>query len=383
MSIETYDYGLFTEDRPNPREIINCQNGLLHVPTRRLLPHTPDFFTVNVTTFDYDPKATCPTWLQVMNQYWPEDPGAITLLQECFGYSLLPWTSLQKIFVVLGPGRSGKGTLMHVLTMLVGERNVAAPRFGALGTEFGAQPLLHKTLAIVGEAGFGRNDDRGAVTNFLKTVSGEDAVEINRKNKDHWKGKLLVRFWLLCNRIPEFDDGGRALGMRLVPIKMTISWADNEDEGLPARLDAEIPGIMNWALEGYDRLRRNKGKFSMPQSSIETRADVSRMASPAQSFIEDCCDVVKDGFVTEDVLYDVYEKWCEKSGQIRPLMKKRIIDEIVQSAPALIKRKRAAEGSRGDETRLRGLAGIKLRGPAPRAVSEQNPPPVGDGEIPF
>jgi putative DNA primase/helicase len=374
-----------TDSRPNPREIICCQNGLLHVPTRQLLPHTPEFFTFSVTEFAYDPAAQCPTWLRVLHDYWPEEGGEALLLQEMFGYSLMPITYLQKIFVLLGPGRSGKGTISKVLTMLVGEKNVASPNLGALAKDFGTQPMINKTLCIVGEAGFGRNDDRSAVTNFLKTVSGEDRVEINRKNKAHFVGRLLIRFWLLCNKIPEFDDAGKALAARMVPLKMTLSFVNREDEHLAEKLQAEIAGIMNWALEGYDRLMRNGGKFTMPQSSIETKEDVGRMASPAQSYFEDCCEFAdKKEYVSEDDLYAHYEQWCEKCGQ-RPLSKSRLVENIVSAEPARIKKRMLSEGPNGDkQVRTRVLGGIKLRGPAPRpraAAAADND--VKEGEIPF
>ncbi len=39
-----------------PVEILACVNGLLHLPTRKLLPHTPSFFNYNALDFAYDPE---------------------------------------------------------------------------------------------------------------------------------------------------------------------------------------------------------------------------------------------------------------------------------------------------------------------------------------
>ncbi len=109
------------EEGPPPAEIIACANGLLHLPTRKLLPHTPAFFNHNALDFDYDPRAQEPRqWLAFLSQLWPEDAESIATLQEIFGYLLTADTSQQKAFMLIGPKRSGKGTIGRVLHRLIG-----------------------------------------------------------------------------------------------------------------------------------------------------------------------------------------------------------------------------------------------------------------------
>jgi phage/plasmid-associated DNA primase len=94
---------------PDPQEIIACTNGLLHLPTRRLLPHTPLFFTHNALEFAYEPDARGPgQWLQFLDQIWPNDEDSIATLQEIFGYCLTTDNSQQKAFLIVGPKRSGR-----------------------------------------------------------------------------------------------------------------------------------------------------------------------------------------------------------------------------------------------------------------------------------
>lgn len=52
---------------PPPREIIAVQNGLLHLPTRQLLQHSPMFFGWNALPFPYDVAAPLPArWLKFL-----------------------------------------------------------------------------------------------------------------------------------------------------------------------------------------------------------------------------------------------------------------------------------------------------------------------------
>src|SRR5262249_7705976 len=55
------------------QEIISCTNGLLHLPTLTLLPHTPAFFTHSAVDFVYDVNADEPLhWVQFLRQLWPD-----------------------------------------------------------------------------------------------------------------------------------------------------------------------------------------------------------------------------------------------------------------------------------------------------------------------
>jgi putative DNA primase/helicase len=117
----------------------------LHVGTRKLLELTPLFFNRVAVPLDYDPVAPEPVkWLQFLHQIWPEDEESIAALQEFFGYVLSGRTDLHKIMLLIGPTRSGKGTIARVLERLLGKGNVAGPTLASLGTNFGLSPLLGK-----------------------------------------------------------------------------------------------------------------------------------------------------------------------------------------------------------------------------------------------
>jgi putative DNA primase/helicase len=126
---------------PPAEEIVACTNGLLHLPTRHLAPHTPAFFSHNALAFAFERGAFEPRqWLEFLDQLWPEDREAIDTLQEVFGYCLTGDTRQQKAFLIVGPKRSGKGTIARVLARLVGADNAVAPTLAGLGTNFGIAP---------------------------------------------------------------------------------------------------------------------------------------------------------------------------------------------------------------------------------------------------
>jgi putative DNA primase/helicase len=175
--------------------LVACHNCLLDVSTRERLAHTPNYFNTVSVPFDYDPEARAPErWLQFLNSLEVESEQ-LSLLQEWFGYAISGRTHLQKILLLVGPPRAGKGVISRTLTKLIGGENVAGPTLNSLKNEFGLEPLIGKALAIFADA---RLQGRGSsvVVERLLSLSGEDLVDYNRKFRQPWRGKPTCRLLL-------------------------------------------------------------------------------------------------------------------------------------------------------------------------------------------
>ncbi len=307
-------------DGPPPAELLACRNGLLHLPTGKLLAPTPRFFTRNALSFDYDPEAPPPErWLAFLHELWG-DGDEIAVLQEVTGYLLVPDTSLQKIFLLVGPRRSGKGTIGRVLRRLVGEHNTTGPTLSTLERDFSLAALIGRQLAIVSDMRLGKRTDRAAITENLLRISGEDVLTIDRKYKHAWTGQMAVRFVILTNQLPNLPDDSGALASRLVPLVMHSSFLGREDQGLQNDLFAELPGILRWAMEGWRRLR-DRGHFVLPESSKDAIDDVHTMGSPVAAFLRDACVLDPSASTPTDDVWRAWKHWCEErqmlSGDIR------------------------------------------------------------------
>lgn len=296
-------------------EIVAFKNGFLHHPTRTIMPSTDRLFCVSSLDFDYDPSANEPTeWLKFLHSLWPDDPESISTLAEVFGYLLTDDTSQQKMFMLIGPPRCGKGTILRILEALVGYANRVSPSLASLGTQFGLQPLIGKRLAMISDARLsGRADQQPIVENLLR-ISGEDTITIDRKNMTAWSGKMAIRFVLASNELPAFSDASAALANRFLPFKFNTSFLGKEDHGLTARLLKELPGIVLWALEGLARLNQ-RGYFQRPSSADELASDLVDQTSPIRAFVDELCVVSEHAQVDRDELFKAWKKWCEAQGR--------------------------------------------------------------------
>jgi len=300
-------------------EVLAGTNGIVHVPsviagTGTVTAATPAFFNSMALDYEINLSAPSPTnWLQFLNELWPTDKESIQALQEWFGYCLLPNTSLQKMLFLLGPPRSGKGTIARVLRSLIGHDNVAGPTLGSLTTQFGLWPLIGKALAIISDARLSARADQGAMVELILTITGEDALTIDRKNRQPVTMKLPTRLMLISNELPRLSDASKALVSRMILLPLTNSWLGKEDTGLFDRLKAELPGILLWAIEGLKTLRQ-RGRFLQPASGQSMLDQLDELSSPISTFIKECCNVSPEKQVFKRDMYSAWRAWCEDRG---------------------------------------------------------------------
>lgn len=339
-----------------PENYLAVGNGLLHLTTKELRPPTPAFFTLNALSFGFDRSAAPPIeWSRFLKSIWPGDEESIDTLQEIMGYLLTSDTSQQKIFSIVGPMRSGKGTIGRIINALLGPDNVAAPTLGSLAREFGLAALIGKKAAVISDARLSAKADQAAIAERLLSISGEDHQGIARKYLTDYHGPLPVRFVILSNELPRLADASGALPSRFVLLSMTKSFLGKEDQGLTKRLMAELPAILNWALDGLDRLRQ-RGYFKQPASGAEAVREIADLSSPIGAFIRDCCEVEPGTATGCKLVYEAWCKWCTDQGREYPGTLQSFGRDLRAAVPGVeTTQKRVSEG------RIRMYEGIGLR----------------------
>jgi putative DNA primase/helicase len=319
-------------------DILACRNVLLHLPTQTRLLHTPSLFTVNAVDYDYDPEAGCPRWFAFLEEVLPDDAEAIDQLQKMAGYLLTPDTRQQKAFLLLGPPRSGKGTIGRVLKALIGARNVVAPGLSSLATTFGAEQLINMRLALISDARLGHWVDDQTIIEWMLRITGEDQVTVQRKFLPSWSGQLPMRFMMLSNALPHFMDSGGAFAGRWIILRFTQSFVGREDETLTDALLAELPGILNWALAGLAQLRTAR-RFAQPSSSAGLVQRWVDLVNPMAAFLRQECVIAPVAEIDKEQLWQAWRDWCVDQGIGKPGSKASFGKALIAEVPTLLNKR--------------------------------------------
>ena len=190
-------------------------------------------------------------------------------------------------------------------------------------------------------------------------VTGEDAVEVDRKNLPPVTARLSARFVMLTNELPRLADASGALASRFVVLRMDRSFYGREDLGLTQRLLAELPGILCWAVEGWRRLKA-RGYFVPPRSSATALEDLADLASPIGAFLRDRCVLAPDACVGVDALFTAWRAWCMEEGIVHVGAKAHFARDVHAAVAGLqVTQPRTPTG------RVRTFVGVGLQLPGP------------------
>jgi putative DNA primase/helicase len=307
----------------SPKNCINLANGVLDIKSKIFVPHNKDFNFKYMTPIKYDPKARCDEFLEFLNFVFEGDAQLLSVTAEIFGYCLLDsHPFLHKAFVLLGQGRNGKSTFLDVLKKLLGEQNVASVSLSNLDRPFSVVQLDGKLANIVGET-----PDKHISSELFKTAIGGEELTAALKNKNEYSMPVNARFVVAANKMPKFGDTTTGMWEKLfiLPFNRYIP-EGQRDKGKRERLFKELPGILNFALSGLDRLMENKSLTKVDASQMM----VEDYREDSDSFYEFFNQVVvinkKDAdklssgdFTHLKVIYNAYVKWCERNSVKYPI----------------------------------------------------------------
>lgn len=318
---------------------------------------TPQVFSRTTLTLDYDPNAPPPpTWHKCLDDWFGDDEERKRLFQQWFGYSLTSDTSQQKLLLCVGPRRSGKGTAVRVLEQLVGVDNVASQTGSGLGSGFGLQHVVGKSLLVLPDAIFNERRDQSAAVERLLSITGEDRVAVERKMLPTISVRLAVKVIIVANELPKLANPARALSGRTLLLEFPNSCYGKEDLVLEKKLEAEYPGILNWAIQGLADLRA-KGRFQLPKSAAEAMQLLEDLESPISQFCRDACNFQLTAWTSSTKIWEEWRRWCTEMGE-PPGSREGFFTRLNTAGWQIKRKQKTVEWRKG---RVWGYQGLGLR----------------------
>ena len=344
-----------------PAQTIMLKNGRFDPLTGKLRRHHPRIFSTSCLPYAYDPDAPKPSrWLQFLHEVWPGDEYKQDRinLRKLFGLLLTSEMKFHKIFLFVGKPRSGKGTIINVLHGLLGESNIASLSLPTLSQRFGPSALLDKSVCIVPDARLPDSHQLVRLSEKLLSIAGGDTQPIEKKFKDHMSVKLSTRILIFTNELPKFTDSSGTLPTRFVISTMPNSFLKKPDLDLYEKsLQPELPGILNWALDGLAMLRSVE-HFKTPPRSASALQTLAETASAIATFFNEHLEVHSDATIEHAPLFRKYKTWCEDHN-LTPGSSLMFTRDLISQAPQL-----QVHGNGAD----RYYTGIGLRGGARNLV---------------
>ena len=333
---------------------------------RNVMPHSQVNYNSYVLPFSYNPDAGVPfEFMKFLNSIFENDDDKsfkIDAIQEILGWALIGSTlGIERCVVLRGATRAGKGTILNVLTKITGQGSHST--VGALDElcdDKVKASLRDSNLVIDFDAKSVPPRHIDQTIGMINKLTSNEPTSIKYLYTQHsWTGPLNCKLYMACNALPTMIDDTGAIVGRLHQIMFNKSFLHNEDINLQERLDGELEAIGNWAVEGLERLVKNR-RFTTPRSSIDAALEATETSQPLSMFTEECLVIGEhhDHRAHLDVLYARWCEWCEATGNKPRSMQyfsKQLADTLRSSG--VEKRKQI----RIDGRNKTGFAGVNIR----------------------
>jgi putative DNA primase/helicase len=327
------------------------------------IPATPKLFYEYQATFDYVAAPTPPTaWLDFLKSLNQKKDWYLQL-QQFMGYLLWPGYDLQKFFHFFGPPRSGKGTIAQVAADMGG--GACALTLDDFCDPFGKEKAIGQRVILVSETEKGPTQNQeSAVVGVIKTMTGGGEVSVNRKHIKNISLRLPGKIVMQGNAPFTLSDNSGALMGRCIPFRLTESFLHKEDSTLAEKLKAEYPGIFLWCLEGLKSLYEAK-RFTLCESTESELEQTRDIATPLQTFLDDCCIIDPAQAVHCKSLFRIYELWLEDEDVLSAGNDKQFGAELRTAIPAIDRKRLTSK----DDTHCNGSKIVKTDSSRPWAYT--------------
>ena len=324
-------------------KLLNFENGTVDLSTGKLRPHQRGDYITSLVHYSYDPAASCPRWLQFVDESMGGGADAsegdletaaelVGFLQPALGYSITGETGAKAVFLLYGIGDNGKTTLLSVIRDLVREYSatieldVLTSREDSNNTAAARAQLLGKRFVITNEAEDGQKLSSARLKRLCQGEGG--LISACRKYENPITFRETHKLWMDSNFKPELPSSDAAIWSRLhlVPFIKTVP-KERQDRQLRDKLLAEAPGILRWLVEGAVRWYA-KG---LPPSKTVTKAtrewqeEVNRL----RHFLEERTEEKAGAYVWHKNLFASYKGWSEENNERHVLSARKFSEQMI------------------------------------------------------
>ncbi|MFJ8513817.1 phage/plasmid primase, P4 family [Lysinibacillus xylanilyticus] len=299
-----YEGDLF--DSPILRNKINFKNGIFNISSRTLELHSPEIITTIQINANHDDSADCPNFIHFINESLTEKD--VLIAQELLGYLLIPETLAEKAFILYGPGRTGKSTFLKLVEFVLGKKHISNVPLQDLSQKFKTGLLFGKLANIYADLPSKALQDTG----IFKTLVSGDTIVAEEKFQAPFSFSNKARLLFSCNELPaNYVDRTDGFFRRLIILPFLKQVEESKiDTGLLNKLQNEVDGIVQWALEGLIRLTDNNYQFTKSDTTQNLLNEYRKQSNNVIWFVEEYCELSVEALEYSINLYQQYKRTC-------------------------------------------------------------------------
>lgn len=297
--------------------IIVFKNGTLHLKDMSLHPHSKDNMAITALPCNYDPTARS----NLVKKYATDvSNGSLNMeksIQEFLGAVLVHSVRPHRALIAVGAGANGKSCLLFLAEILCGREVAAKISLSDLVSKksFDRLSILNANLVVIHELEQGLKLEHLLSENPKRLITSE---HIDAEEKFGKKLYFKPRMTLMCasNYMPIIEKPSPSLMRRLLIMRFTRSFSEKEQNPNLIRelsKEKELSGVVNYALEGYQRLRQQNYVYSLQEESDAYYLQCAKEFAPYNLFVQENVVPCAGNKLNNDDLSNAYKLWAKNN----------------------------------------------------------------------
>ena len=308
---------------------LNCLNGTIDLRTGNLESHKREDLLTHMIKVEYNKSFDCPKFRNFITQIMNNNANLVSYVRKIIGYSLTGYTREQCYFVFYGSGSNGKSTLLNVLRELLGSfvKNIDFTSLtysghsarGDLARLIGARVVTCVEVEpkkVVNET-------------VINRITGGDPITVKKIYCDPFEYLPRYKIFIAGNDKPNLEGLKHATWrrIRLIPFSVQFEKGKGLNDKLTEELLEELPGILNWAVEGC--LEWQKEGLEPPKEVEVVTSAYRTEKDTVIEFLNEACVANPQASVKSSDLYQSYQSWC--MGNDKTTLGKKHFSESLRS----------------------------------------------------
>ncbi len=314
--------------------LINLKNGTFNLDLHEFREHEPKDLISKQCPTNFDEMADCPKWKAFLLRIFQADKDLVEFIKQLVGYSFTGLADLDVLLYCHGGGANGKSTFIKTLQELGGDYIENIPVDVLLlknrndTDAYQLSRMKGTRMVFTDEIPGGRTLNESLV----KSITGGDTINARNPYEKPFSFEPTHTMWCFGNYKLNIkgNDTGIWRRVHLIPFTYTIPEEDRRDRSdVLAEFKAELPGILNWVIEGYQSYRKNG--LLIPDVVSQATQDYRYESDVLGTFLEDNC-VYEDGHKCELKKFsNSYLDWCSKNKEFPAAKTSRQIGALLRS----------------------------------------------------
>lgn len=307
------------ECEPDLEHVVVLNNGILDMRTWKFRDFNSDEVYFSKIPIDYIPNAhTPPIFTKFVDTCFAGNEEQKDLMQEALGYTLTKTYKYQDIFYMLGTGGNGKGSMISIIKMMLGEENCTSFSLFQLSdgnnVDYNIAMMKGKHVNLCGDVGKAKVVN---TENIKKLSSNTDLVTGRHVRERPFQFINYAKMFFLFNRVPASDacTTGDRRRIRMINFNNSFSEKPNEIKDIHKVIKeaGELPSVLLWAIEGLKRLEKNQ-KFTDTRSISQRAIEYDRKSETMRYFVEEMAYEDPGAMLPREILLEQYTKFVKKTG---------------------------------------------------------------------